>query len=412
MRLEAKVLTFILAGGKGERLGPLTLHRAKPAVPFGGIYRIVDVTLSNCINSGLRRIFVLTQYLSRSLTQHLRDTWSFVSRPTLGEFIEPLPPQHRLKGDWYAGTADALHQNRTQIEEQGPELLLVLAGDHIYKMDYGRMIDFHERVGADMVIGAIEIPAAEAGAFGIFEVDADGRVIGFEEKPAAAKEIPGRPGLALASMGIYTFGTASLLSALAADAADPASTHDIGRDLVRRIMRDHKVYAFPFVDENKKGFKYWRDVGTVDAYWEANMDLVAIDPQLNLYDAGWPLFSTPVNAPPPKFVFAQEEPGGRLGVAIDSLVSSGSIVSGGRVHRSILSPFVRVNSYAQVWDSLLFDGVSIGRGCRVRKAIIDKGVRVPEGTVIGEDLERDRKRYYVSPGGVVVIPKNAVVEPA
>jgi glucose-1-phosphate adenylyltransferase len=403
---SGRVLTVILAGGKGERLGPLTILRAKPAVPFGGIYRIIDMTLSNCVNSGLRRIFVLTQYMSRSLSRHLRESWRFISRPTLGEFVDPLPPQHKLPGDWYHGTADALHQNRGPIEAESPEIILVLAGDHIYKMDYSHMLAFHQEKKADMVIGAVEVPVAQAGAFGILEVDAEGRVIGFEEKPKNAKSIPGRPDLALASMGIYSFRPEPLFRELDEEAGDPTSSHDIGRDLVRRMMRQGRVFGFPFIDENKKGFKYWRDVGTVDAYWEANMDLVSVDPQLNLYDDQWPIHTMSVNAPPPKFVFAQEEPGGRLGVALDSLVSSGCIISGGRVQGCVLSPFVRVNSYSKVRDSILFDHVTIGRNCRVRKAIIDKGVHLPEGTVIGEDPDQDKKRWYVSPGGVVVIPKN------
>lgn len=401
------VLAVVLAGGKGERLGPLTQQRAKPAVPFGGIYRIIDLTLSNCINSGLRKILVLTQYMSRSLNRHLRESWRFISRPTLGEFIETLPPQHRPGEDWYRGTADALYQNLRMIEEEEPEIVLVLAGDHIYKMDYRRMITVHKERDADMTVAAVEVPRAQATGLGIISVDANNRIVGFQEKPADPAGIPGRPDFALASMGIYTIRTALLRQVLEEDAAREDSAHDIGKDLVGRMTQRCRVFAFPFEDENKKASKYWRDVGTVDAYWAANMDLVSVDPELNLYDAAWPLHTTSVNAPPPKFVFAQMEPGGRLGVGLDSLISPGSILSGGKVERSVLSPFVRVRSYASVTDSILFDSVTIGRRARIKKAIIDKGVSVPEGMIIGEDLEADRKRFYVSPGGVVVIAKNA-----
>jgi len=403
------VLTVVLAGGKGERLGPLTRERAKPAVHFGGIYRIVDLTLSNCVNSGLRKILVLTQYMSRSLSRHLNESWRFISRPTLGEFIEALPPQHRDGDDWYRGTADALYQNLRWIEQEQPEVVLVLAGDHIYKMDYQRMLRVHRENDADMVVAAVEVPNSQASSFGVLVVAEDGRVVGFQEKPANPTDVPGRPGHCLASMGIYTFRPSVLREALEADAANPESTRDIGRDLIGRLLKNRRVFAFPFVDENKKASKYWRDVGTVDAYWAANMDLVSVDPELNLYDTAWPIHTMQVNAPPPKFVFAAIEPGGRAGIAVDSLVSSGCILSGGRVERSILSPFVRVHSYAQVSESVLFHDVVVGRHCRIHRAIIDKGVSLPDGTVIGEDPEEDRKRFYVSAGGVVVISKGAVV---
>ncbi|MFI5362170.1 MAG: glucose-1-phosphate adenylyltransferase [Elusimicrobiota bacterium] len=404
--LENKdVLTVVLAGGKGERLGPLTRERAKPAVHFGGIYRIVDLTLSNCVNSGLRKILVLTQYMSRSLSHHLNECWRFISRPTLGEFIEALPPQHREGDDWYRGTADALYQNLRWIEQERPEIVLVLAGDHIYKMDYRHMLRFHREHDADVVVAAVEVPCAQASAFGVLETADGGRVVGFQEKPEHPAGVPGRPELCLASMGIYTFRPAILREALDADAANPASSRDIGRDLIGRLMRDRRVFAFPFIDENKKASKYWRDVGTIDAYWAANMDLVAVDPELNLYDTGWPIHTMQVNAPPPKFVFAAVEPGGRAGIAVDSLVSSGCILSGGRVNRSVLSPFVRVDSYSEISESVLFHHVAVGPHCRVRRAIVEKGVSLPEGTVIGEDPEADRKRFYVSANGVVVVSK-------
>lgn len=398
---------MVLAGGKGERLGPLTQHRAKPAVPFGGIYRIIDLTLSNCVNSGLRRILVLTQYLSRSLSHHIHECWRFIYRPTLGEFIETLPPQHRSGEDWYRGTADALYQNLRAIEEDEPEVVLVLAGDHIYKMDYRYMLEFHKEKDADMVVAAVEVPRERASAFGIIAVDAENRVIGFQEKPAEPAAVPGRPDVSLVSMGLYSFKPSCLRQVLEEDAASGETTHDIGRDIVGRMMEKCRVYAFPFIDENKKDSKYWRDVGTVDAYWNANMDLVSVDPEFNLYDGGWPIHTMQVNAPPPKFVFSQLEPGGRLGVGLDSLVSAGSILIG-RAERCVLSPFVRVRSYAQVSDSILFHGVDVGRHCRVRRAIIDKDVKLPEGTVIGEDLEADKKRFYVSAGGIVAIPKGTI----
>ena len=401
-------LVVVLAGGKGERLGPLTLHRAKPAVPFGGIYRIIDLTLSNCVNSGLRKILVLTQYLSRSLSHHIHECWRFIYRPTLGEFIETLPPQHRSGEDWYRGTADALYHNLLHIEEEDPEVVLVLAGDHIYKMDYRRMLQFHKDHDADMVVAAVEVPLERASSLGIIVVDADNRVVGFQEKPAEPAALPGQPGVAFASMGIYSFKPSVLRRILDEDAADAASSHDIGRDLVGRMMKDCRVYAFPFIDENKKEAKYWRDVGTVDAYWTANMDLIAVDPEFNLYDKGWPIHTMQANAPPPKFVFSQLEPGGRLGVGLDSLVSAGSILTG-RAERCVLSPFVRVRSYSEVTDSILFHGVDVGRHCRIRRAIIDKGVKVPEGTVIGEDPKADAKRFYVSSGGVIVIPKGTTL---
>ena len=395
------VLTVVLAGGKGERLGPLTRERAKPAVHFGGIYRIVDLTLSNCVNSGLRRILVLTQYMSRSLSHHLNGCWRFISRPSLGEFIEALPPQHKEGGDWYRGTADALYQNLRWIEQEHPEIVLVLAGDHIYKMDYRHMLKVHRDLDADMVVAAVEVPCAQASAFGILKTSPDGRVVGFEEKPAKPECAPGH--FCLASMGIYTFRPSVLREALEADAANPESSRDIGRDLIGRLMKTRRVFAFPFIDENKKASKYWRDVGTIDAYWAANMDLVSVDPELNLYDTSWPIHTMQVNAPPPKFVFAAVEPGGRAGIAVDSLVSSGCILSGGRVDRSVLSPFVRVESYAAVSESVLFHHVVVGRHCRIRRAIVEKGVTLPDGAVIGEDPEADRKRFYVSAGGIVVV---------
>lgn len=403
-------IVVILAGGKGERLGPLTSVRCKPAVPFGGIYRIIDMTLSNCINSGLRRIFVFTQYVPASLNRHLREGWRFISRPTIGEFVESLSPQHRVGEESFRGTADALYQNLSTIEQEDAEVVLVLSGDHIYKMDYRPMLDFHVQTGADMTIGAVEVHKSQASAFGIFEVDTTSRVIGFQEKPKEPKTLPNNPEMSFVSMGIYAFRISALRKALEASAADPESSHDIGRDVVWRMMRGGPVMAYHFVDMNKKAAKYWRDVGTVDAYWSANMDLVSIDPEFNLYDRNWPIYTAQVIAPPPKFVFSQEGADSRVGTATDSLISPGTILSGGRVHRSVVGPFCRVNSYASIQESILFDNVEVGRHAIIKRAIIDKDVRIPEGVKIGCDLEADRKRFYVSPNGIVVIAKGDVIQ--
>ncbi len=406
----SRTLVVILAGGKGQRLEPLTRDRAKPAVPFGGIYRIIDFTLSNCLNSGLHKLLVLTQYRSRSLNSHLRDAWQINFNPALGEFLESLPPQHRVGESWYSGTADAVYQNVFAIEEEHPEAVLILAGDHIYKMDYRHMLRFHEERGADLTVGAVEVPRAEAGAFGIVHVDATARVTGFLEKPKDPPPIPGSPGLCLASMGIYVFKPQVMARVLEEDARDTSSSHDFGKDIIPKMFASHPVYAFSFVDENKKEAKYWRDVGTIDAYFDANMDLVSVSPLLNLYDHGWPIRTSPTTAPPPKFVFAQEHAGGRVGVALDSLVSPGCILSGGRIQNTILSPSVRINSYAVVQDSILFEDVNVGRHAKIRRAIIDKDVQIPEGMEIGYNHDEDRQRgFTISEGGLVVISKRTVL---
>ena len=404
-----RTITVILAGGKGQRLDPLTRDRAKPAVPFGGIYRIVDFTLSNCLNSGLSKLLVLVQYRSRSLNQHVRDGWSIYFNPARGEFIEPLPPQQALGESWYVGTADAVHQNLFAIQEESPSAVLILAGDHIYKMDYRHMLRQHEESGADLTVGAVEVPIAEASNFGILQVDAKNRIVGFQEKPSDAQPIPGSPKLCLASMGIYVFRPEVMYELLETDAEDGTSSHDFGKNIIPKMIARHSVHAFSFIDENKKEAKYWRDVGTLDSYYEANLDLIAVSPLLNLYDRTWPIFTVPTHAPPPKFVFAQQEPGGRLGVSIDSLISPGCIVSGGRVQNSILSPYVRINSYSSVHDSILFEGVNVGRHARVRRAIIDKDVTIPEGMEIGFNLDEDRKKFTVTESGLVVISKRTVL---
>ena len=397
-----KVLSILLAGGAGERLYPLTKNRAKPAVPFGGIYRIVDFTLSNCLNSNCRRILVLTQYKSNSLNRHINRAWVPVMHPELGEFIEVIPPQMRVNSNWYLGTADAIYQNLYSIDQASPKDVLILSGDHIYKMNYQKMVQQHRESGAELTIAAIDVPTQEASRFGVFEVDETERVLGFEEKPPQPKEIPGRPGHSLASMGIYVFNAEILRKVLIEDAENAKSSHDFGKDIIPRMVREQRrVFAYKFEDENKKEAKYWRDVGTLDSYWEANMDLVSVDPQFNLYDQEWPLRTHIPMLPPAKFVFA--EIGNRYGVALDSIVSPGCIISGGVVDRCVLSPAVRINSYARVEESILLDGVNIGRHCRIRRAIIEKNVTVPEGTVLCYDVEADSRRFRVTDMGVVVV---------
>jgi glucose-1-phosphate adenylyltransferase len=399
-------LALILAGGKGTRLEPLTRDRAKPAVPFGGIYRIVDFVLSNCLNSGLRKMLVLTQYKASSLDRHINIGWRDFFCRELNEYIDTLPPQQRVDEQWYQGTADAVYQNIYEIEKDRPAYTLILAGDHIYKMNYRAMVEYHRNSGADLTIGALRVDPESAKQFGVMQIDTEQRVIGFEEKPAHPTTIPGDSVHCLASMGIYVFTTRFLLEQLCRDANDRSSMHDFGKNIIPSIIRQHRVHAFPFRDENRKQDAYWRDVGTLDAYYEANMDLISIDPQLNMYDASWPIRTYQANLPPPKFVFGSHSEGDRVGTALDSIVCAGTIISGGRVERSVIGPGVRVNSFAQVQDSILFEGVEIGRHCKIRKTIIDKGVRIPPGLEIGYDLEKDRQRgFTISDHGIVVIPK-------
>jgi glucose-1-phosphate adenylyltransferase len=403
------VLAMVLAGGKGERLLPLTRDRAKPAVPFGGVYRIIDFTLSNCVNSNMRRVILLTQYKSLSLDRHVREGWSLLSR-WLNEYIDQLPPQHRLgEEEWYRGTADAILQNVYSIEQENPEYVLILAGDHIYKMNYAHMVNFHRRKRADLTIAAVPVGKGEGQNFGIMAVDADNRLVNFEEKPRQPETIPGDPTHSLASMGIYVFSREVLLERLYADSRDPSSSHDFGRDIVPQMFQGHRVYAYHFVDENRKEALYWRDVGTLDSYWRANMDLVAVDPIFNLYDRNWPIRTFQPQYPPAKFVFADDGHGARRGEAHDSIVAQGCIISGGRLLRCVVSPDVFIHSYAHLEDSVLFEGVDVGRHCRIRRAIVDKDVTIPPNTIIGYDLERDRERFHVTENGVVVISKGAVV---
>jgi len=404
----SRVATVILAGGKGQRLEPLTRDRAKPAVPFGGIYRIIDFALSNCVNSGLKKIAVLVQYRSRSLNRHIRDGWQIMFNPAVGEYLETLPPQYHA-GDSYLGTADAVYQNIFAIKEDEPEAIVILAGDHIYKMDYRNLLKYHIDKGADATVPAVEVRRSEASLqFGVLQVDEQHRIIGFEEKPKDPKPLPSNPEFCLGSMGIYIFKPAVLYKMLEDDARDPNSAHDFGRNIIPKMLGTHPIYAFSFIDENKKESKYWRDVGTIDAYYAANLDLIQVVPELNLYDNDWLIRTMPITAPPPKFVFAQAEPG-RVGVALDSMVSPGCIVSGGRVERSVLSPFCRINSYSLVTDSILFENVSVGRHSKLHRTIVDKDVVIPEGMQIGYFPEEDKKRFTVTESGIVVISKRTVL---
>jgi glucose-1-phosphate adenylyltransferase len=397
------VLAILMAGGAGERLFPLTRDTAKPAVPFGGAYRIIDFTLSNCINSNVRRIIILTQYKSLDLIRHVRDGWNILS-PELGEYIEVLPPMKRVHEDWYQGTADAVFQNFQSIEAEAPEHTLILSGDHIYKMNYQEMVDWHTHKDADITVATIRMRPDESSRFGVVDIDENCRVVGFDEKPRpdAARRSRFDPEMISGSMGIYIFRTQVLLKALHEDAQQAQSSHDFGKDVLPRCLQDCHVVAYDFRDINAKQARYWRDVGTLDAYYEANMDLVHVVPEFNLYDQRWPIRTKVTQQPPAKFVFAQE--GRRMGVAVDSIVSAGSIISGGRVLHSVLSPGVRVNSYCEVENSILMPDVEVGRYSRIRRAILNTRVKVPESSTIGFDLDADRaKGYTVTEAGIVVV---------
>jgi glucose-1-phosphate adenylyltransferase len=393
-------LVIVLAGGAGERLYPLTKERAKPAVYFGGPYRIIDFALSNCINSGLRRIFIATQYKSLSLNRHIRMGWGIVSEE-LGEFVEILPPQKRVSEHWYQGTADAVYQNLYSIMRENPRYLVVLSGDHVYKMDYARMLRLHQERQAAVTLATIEVPVAEANRFGIIVVHENERVTGFQEKPKHhPTAIPGSPDFALASMGVYIFDTEILVRALEAD-AHQATTHDFGKDIIPALIQQAPVYSYRFYDENKKAAKYWRDIGTLDAYFEANMDLCQVNPEFNLYDPEWPLRTYQPQAPPAKFVFA--ETGSRCGQALDSVISPGCIVSGSTITGSVLCPNVRVHSFCAIDECILMPGVRVGRHARIRRAIIDRDVLIPRGALIGYNIEEDRRRHTVTDTGIVVV---------
>jgi len=400
-------LAVVLAGGRGERLEPLTRDRAKPAVPFGGAYRIIDFTLSNCLNSGLLRILLLTQFKSMSLDRHVNMGWQRFFCRDRYEFVDIVPPQQRIDRNWYSGTADAVYQNIYTIEKENPEHVVILAGDHIYKMDYAEMINSHKERDADLTIGVLRMEVdAAANQFGIMEIDADNRVVGFEEKPELPKPIPGQDGYCYASMGIYVAKAAFLFEQLLEDANRHNSTHDFGRDIIPAIIEKHQVYAFAFRDRDQREIPYWRDVGTLDAFYAANMDLVSVEPQLNLYDDKWPIRTYQRVLPPPKFVFSGRDEAERVGRALDSIVCAGCIISGGLVQGSILGPRVRINSYSEVHESLIFEGVNVGRHCKIRRAIIDKSIDIPEGTYIGYDREEDLRRgFTITDSGIVVIPK-------
>ncbi|MEE8343614.1 MAG: glucose-1-phosphate adenylyltransferase, partial [Gammaproteobacteria bacterium] len=389
----------ILAGGRGSRLKHLTLWRAKPAVPFGGKFRIIDFPLSNCMNSGIRRIGVLTQYKAHSLIRHIQNGWGFL-RGEFGEFVELLPAQQRIESSWYEGTADAIYQNLDIIRRHAPSYVLVLAGDHIYKMDYGPMLARHTESGADMTVGCIKVPREQAQAFGVLTVNDEDRVVEFTEKPEDPTPIPGQDDMALVSMGIYVFTTEFLYQELIKDSDNPNSTRDLGRDVIPSIIEKNKVIAYPFQDVLTGGHAYWRDVGTVDAFWEANLELVSITPELNLYDQSWPIWTYQEQFPPAKFVFDDDE---RRGMAVDSMVSGGCIISGSLVRNSLLFSNVKVNSFTQLEGAVVLPNVDIGQHCRITNAVIDKQCEIPDNTVIGEDVEEDAQRFYVTPNGVVLV---------
>jgi glucose-1-phosphate adenylyltransferase len=398
-RLTRHTLALILAGGRGTRLHKMTEWRAKPAVPFGGKFRIIDFPLSNCINSGIRQIGVLTQYKADSLIRHIQQGWGFL-RAELGEFVDIMPAQQRLEESWYSGTADAVYQNLDILRQRDPEYILILAGDHVYKMDYGLMIAYHVENKADLTVGCMEVPRQEATAFGVMHIHEDKRIFDFVEKPEDPPPMPNQPDRALASMGIYVFNTAFLFEQLIRDADTPGSSHDFGKNIIPAAISKYRVFAYPFRDSQSGVQAYWRDVGTVDAYWASNMELIGVDPELNLYDRDWPIWTYQPQTPPAKFIFDDED---RRGRAVDSMVSGGCIISGSEVRHSLLFSNVRVNSYSTVKDSVLLPEVNVGRHCRITRAIIDRGCQIPPNTVIGENLEEDRKRFYVSPGGVVLV---------
>jgi len=398
-RLTRGTLAVIMAGGRGERLKDLTEDRCKPATPFGGKFRIVDFVLSNCVNSGIRQISVLTQYKAQSLIQHIQRGWGYL-RGEFGEFIEIIPAQQRLGSAWYQGTADSLWQNMEIIRGHRPLHVLVLAGDHIYKMDYGPMIGFHVEKEADITVGVVEVPLDRAREFGVLTVDETNRVLRFQEKPQSPEPMPGRPDVALASMGIYVFNPKLLERLLRADAENPASAHDFGKNVIPEAIERLRVFAYPFEDVRTKAQNYWRDVGTVDAYYDANMELVRVSPELNIYDEQWPIWTYQEQLPPAKFVFDDPD---RRGVAVDSMVSGGCIISGARIANSLLFSNVRVSDRSVVERTVVLPRVRVGENCDIRRAIIDEGALIPDGMRIGVDPVADAERFYVTEGGVVLV---------
>lgn len=400
--LTKNTVALILAGGRGSRLKELTDWTAKPAVPFGGKFRIIDFPLSNCINSGIRRIGVITQYKAHTLIQHIQRGWGFL-RGEFNEFVDLMPAQQRVQETWYQGTADAVFQNLDILRQTNAEFVLILAGDHIYKMDYGQMLAAHARTKADMTVACINVPIKEAKAFGVMGVDENDRVLRFEEKPDNPTSLPDNPEQALASMGIYIFSAAFLYEQLVRDASDPSSTHDFGHDIIPYLIDKHRVYAHRFIDScvgATDDTYYWRDVGTVDAYWGANMELTKVVPDLNLYDGKWPIWTYQEQLPPAKFVFDNEE---RRGHATDSLISGGCIISGSSVRNSVLFSDVRVNSYSNIEEAVILPKVDVGRNVILRRVVVDSGSRIPDGMEIGVDLEQDRKRFHVTEQGVVLV---------
>jgi glucose-1-phosphate adenylyltransferase len=393
-------LTLLMAGGRGERLYPLTRSRAKPAVSFGGAYRVIDFTLSNCLNSGIKNIYLLTQYSSMTLDRHVHLAWSFFNRE-LGEFLDSVPPQHLIANKWYEGTADSVYQNIRLLEEHRPELVLILSGDHVYKMDYGPMVAFHLQNKAHLTVGTVDMPIEQSDRFGVLQMDAQNRLVGFEEKPERGAPHPADPSRILINMGVYVFDTFTLVKELIEDYKQDSS-HDFGKDIIpRMIQKGMKVYAYEFVDENRQESKYWRDIGDLDSFFEANMDLVQVSPIFNLYDQEWPIHTYRQPGPPAKTVF---DGPGRRGRALNSLLSSGVIVSGSLVERTILSSHVYVHNDCHVADSILMPYADVGEGCKIYKAIVDEAVSIPAGTEIGLNAEEDAKRFTISKEGIVVVP--------
>ena len=398
-----KILTIILAGGQGERLYPLTKDRAKPAVPFGGIYRIIDFTLSNCLNSGLRKIVVLTQYKSFSLDKHLRLGWNIFNNE-LNEYIEQIPPQQRISDQWYQGTADAVYQNIYTLEKEQPEMVLILSGDHIYKMDYRNMALFHLENKADLTIACMEVPLSEGKRFGVIKTDEENRIVGFHEKPSEPIPSPNNPEATLASMGIYLFNTTTLVKAIIDDAKQDTN-HDFGKNIIPEMIHSKRVYAYPFADGTNNNLNYWRDIGTLDAYWEANMDLVQESPEFNLYDKDWPIRTHQEQNPPAKTIFKKTLPEERTDMILNSIVSGGCIISGAKVEGCILSPDVRVDTNSEIYDSIIMESVRIGENVKIRKAIIDKSVNIPDYMSIGYNREEDSKHFTVTDSGITVVRK-------
>ncbi|OHB86927.1 MAG: glucose-1-phosphate adenylyltransferase [Planctomycetes bacterium RIFCSPHIGHO2_02_FULL_40_12] len=399
LQTHDKIFTIILAGGQGERLYPLTKDRAKPAVPFGGIYRIIDFTLSNCLNSGLRKIVVLTQYKSFSLDKHLRLGWNIFNNE-LNEYIEQIPPQQRISDQWYQGTADAVYQNIYTLEKEQPEMVLILSGDHVYKMDYSNMILFHKENEADITVACMEVPINEGKRFGVIKTNEENRITGFHEKPSEPSPSPNNPEAVLASMGIYLFNTRTLVKAIIDDAKQNTN-HDFGKNIIPGMIQLKRVYAYPFGDENN----YWRDIGTLDAYWEANMDLVQASPEFNIYDKDWPIRTYKKQYPPAKTVFDKNLPDGRTDMILNSTISEGCIISGAKVEGCVLSPDVIIDSRSEIYDSIIMESVRIGKNVKIRKAIIDKYVTIPDNFNIGYDPEEDTKHFTITDSGIVVVRK-------